>query len=285
MTLPACPAPFLEIRTERLDLAPELFGWCAGYELSEWRSKQLASHLLEWLPEFALTYSEWTEIRAHNAVSQLAKAALSIYKSDKFQSRGEFGEILLHAMIRHRFKSIPLISKYFYKDSSNDTVKGFDAVHVVPVSGGWELWLGEVKFYEDINKAISDVIDELKLHTDRDYLRGEFAAITNKIDDAVPEAASVRALLNKNTSLDKIFKSVCIPVLLTYDSKVIKNHQEVSQNFIEEFEKEVCHYQESLVKKGLPDKVTIRLFLFPLKAKKVLVENMNEALKKCQAIS
>jgi hypothetical protein len=285
MTLPPCPAPFLEVRTERLDLDPALIGWCAGYEMSEWRSKQLADHLLDWLPEFALTYSEWNDIRAHNARAQLAKAALSIYTSDKYKRRGEFGEILLHAMIRQRFKSVPLISKYYYKDSANDTVKGFDAVHVVPASGGgWELWLGEVKFYEDINKAIADVMEELKEHTDRDYLRAEFAAITNKIDDAVPQAAEVRELLNKNTSLDKIFKAVCIPILLTYDSKVINDHDEITDKFVQAFEQEVVYYQESFAEKAPPTKVTIRLFLFPLKAKKTLVDNMHEALRRCQAI-
>ena len=33
------------------------------------------------------------------------------------------------------------ISKVFFKDSPNDTVKGFDAVHVVESLDGLELWL------------------------------------------------------------------------------------------------------------------------------------------------
>ncbi|MBS1956611.1 MAG: DUF1837 domain-containing protein [Cyanobacteria bacterium SZAS-4] len=282
MTFP-CPNPFLEIRTERLDLDPALWGWCAGYELNQWRSEQLAQHLMDWLLEFALTYSESQDINAQNARSQLAKAALSIYKSERFKGRGEFGEILLHAMIRQRFKSIPLISKYYYKDSANDTVKGFDAVHVVPTGDALELWLGEVKFYENINSAIADVVKELNEHTERDYLRSEFAAITNKIENETPHAAEVRLLLNQNTSLDDIFKAVCIPVLLTYDSKVINDHNAVSDAFRKEFENEILHYHQSFLKKNTT-KLCVRLFLFPLKAKKILVKNMHEALKKCQSI-
>src|SRR3712207_6996007 len=59
--------------------------------------------------------------------------------SEKYSKRGEFGELLLHSVIRDVFHSEPAISKIFFKDSANDTVKGFDAVHVVEVEGSLEL--------------------------------------------------------------------------------------------------------------------------------------------------
>jgi hypothetical protein len=61
--------------------------------------------------------------------------------TDKYQKRGEIGELLLHVICREVFKTYPAITKYFYKDSSNNTVKGFDAVHVVVTKTGLELWL------------------------------------------------------------------------------------------------------------------------------------------------
>jgi len=63
--------------------------------------------------------------------------------SDKYKKRGEIGELLLHVICREVFKTYPAITKYFYKDSANNTVKGFDAVHVVVGGDGLELWLGE----------------------------------------------------------------------------------------------------------------------------------------------
>ncbi|MEN3029932.1 Hachiman antiphage defense system protein HamA [Chromobacterium amazonense] len=36
------------------------------------------------------------------------------------------------------------ISKIYFKDAVNNTVKGFDAVHVLATQNGLELWLGEV---------------------------------------------------------------------------------------------------------------------------------------------
>ena len=279
---PRHPDPFLEVRHERLDVKPELFGWCAGYEEETWRAAQLARHLVEWLPEFALRYSEWQALGSHNAVALIAKAAESVYTSTKYQKRGEFGEILLHAMIRQRFKSIPAISKYFYKDSSNDTVKGFDAVHVVGAGGEWELWLGEVKFYSDINSAISDVVRELQEHVKRDYLRAEFTAITNKLDDTWGDATKVRELLNKSTSLDKIFARICIPVLLTYDSDAVASHKAVTAEFTKAFVEEVSTIHKQFAAKTLPRNVTVRLFLLPMNDKKRLLDLMDKELKKWQ---
>jgi hypothetical protein len=278
------PAPFLEVRVEKLDVIPSLTAWCAGYESGEWRSQQLAKHLMHWLPEFALKYSEWKDLSHHNAVELLGKAAASIYKSEKYASRGEFGEILLHAMVRQRFGSIPAISKYYYKDHRNDTVKGFDCVHVVGKPEEWELWLGEVKFYDDISGAISEVVKELKDHTERDYLRAEFTGITNKLDESWGEAAELKDLLHPNTSLDKIFQCVCIPVLLTYNSKAIDSHSQICDEYQAAFEKEVLHYRNLFATKELPKNVIIRLFLLPLKEKAQLVKQMHEELRKCQAL-
>ena len=66
-----------------------------------------------------------------------------------------------------------------------------------------------------------DVVNELEIHTGVDYLRDEFALIMNKIDDKCPHSAALKRLLSPNTSLDDIFASVCIPVLLTYNSSCV----------------------------------------------------------------
>jgi hypothetical protein len=91
--------------------------------------------------------------------------------SDKYKRRGEIGELLLPVLCREVFKTYPAITKYFCKDSSKNTLKGFDAVHVVVTEAGLELWLGESKFYENIGQAISDAVQDLKSHTKRDYMR------------------------------------------------------------------------------------------------------------------
>lgn len=282
---PKYPDPFLEVRVEKLDLSPSLLGWCAGFEEGKWRNQQLAKHLLKWLPEFALRYTEWTDLSAHDAVELVGRAAKSVYTSPKYENRGELGEILLHAMIRQKFNSIPAISKYFYKDSNNDTVKGFDAVHIVQGNSSLELWLGEVKFYKEITSAIRDVVKELKDHSKRDYLRSEFIAITNKLDDKHPASKSLKELLHPNNSLDKIFKQICIPVLLTYDCELLTKHTEICEDYEKEFEEELLKHRDKFAENELPTNIIIHLFLFPLQAKEALINQFDEVLKSCQNLS
>ena len=124
----------------------------------------MVRHLFTYLPEFALTYQEYSTIKGEDAVEKIQKAAANVYQTGKFEKRGEFGELLLHAIIKESCDTIPAISKIYYKDGPNETVKGFDAVHVVATDNDLELWLGEVKFYDNINNAISDVIKELNAH-------------------------------------------------------------------------------------------------------------------------
>ena len=278
------PDAFLAVRVQRGDLVPPLTGVCAGYELNEWRCKQLASHLMEWLPEFALTPSECDAVRAHNAVALVGHAARTIYASKKYTRRGEPGELLLHAIIRQVCETVPAVSKYYFKDSRNDTVKGFDAVHVVVGARELRLWLGEVKFYDNIARAIADVVEEIKKHTERDYLRAEFAAITNKIDDHWPHAARLKKLLHRNTTLNEVFDSVCIPVLLTYDSPTIAAHADVTAVFKAAFEQEVLHHRETFAKKLPVNNIHIHLFLLPLKCKAELMKEFDERLRICQQI-
>lgn len=273
------PAPFLKVRVSDFEAEPWLVAMCAGYENGEWREDQLIEHAMEWLPEFSLKYSECVSLGAHNAVKLLRKAAKALYKTEKFKSRGEFGELFLHMILRQVYGTIPAICKMHYKDSRNDTVKGFDCVHVVSRDDELELWIGEVKFYKEITSAIRDVVKELHEHTERDYLRDEFVAITNKIDETWPHAERLKKLLDENTSLDDVFDSVAIPVLLTYDSKTINSHKNITKEFEVEFEKEIREHFEKFVEKELPDCINISLILLPLRSKEDLQSKLHGELQ------
>jgi len=280
------PEPFWEIRVHDLEIAPSLTGLCIGYELNEWRAKQFAAHMMEWLPDFALTSSELASVSAGNMVRLMRDGARKIYDSEKFRNRGEFGELFLHAAVRTVFKSEPAISKIYYKTSANDTVKGFDAVHVVGSPDNMELWIGEVKFYKDIDQAIRDVVAEIEEHTRRDYLRDEFLWIKGKIDDASEHAVQLQKLLSPNTSLDVVFKRACIPVLLTYESDCIAAHDKCSVEYCKAFEVELRLHHKKFMKKlsqvTLPEGIIVRLFLLPLHVKESLIKALDENLRKWQ---
>ena len=273
------PKPLLRAVVKRINEVPGVAGMCAGFEADEWRYDQLAEHIMEWLPDFALNEREVISLGGANARRALRVAAQNIYTSHKYATRGEVGEILLHAIIRQEFGSVPAISKVFFKDASNDTVKGFDAVHVVTTVDGLELWLGEVKLYRDMASAVRDVICELKEHTRIPYLRSEFAAIWRKVDRDHPHRAALEKLLEQNVTMDEVFKRLCIPVLLTYDSATVAAHQRTDAAYEaaikEEFER---HYQRFCTN-DLPGEIKIILILLPMNTKAKLLERFDAKLK------
>src|SRR3712207_6787165 len=90
---------------------------CAGFELKAWRCGPFAEHLMEWLPEYALPEDELAVTHA-NMYVQLKKAAMRVYKSEKYKKRGEAGEITLHAICRDYFDTLPISPRVFYKSAS-----------------------------------------------------------------------------------------------------------------------------------------------------------------------
>ena len=114
------PGQFLNVRIHNMDCNPSLSGLCVGYERGEWRAQQLADHVMDWLPEFALTASECATFGHQNATKLIRSAAKRVYDSKKFHKRGEFGEILLHIAIRQVFDSLPAVSKMVGEYRSSD---------------------------------------------------------------------------------------------------------------------------------------------------------------------
>lgn len=267
------------------DTPPEcgITGLCGGYELKQWRYEKFSDWLFQHhLLDFALTQSDLEDINQYTAVERIKVAAKNIFQSNNI-NRGEFGELLLHGVIKEAYDTIPAISKIYFKDGPNETVKGFDAVHVVANGDDLELWLGEVKFYNDFKAAVRDVVPEIEAHFKENYLTKEFAAIANKIDRKFPHYDKLKKLLNPLTSLDDVFKSICVPVLLTYDSDLVIKHREFNDAYIHEIQPEVlANHKHFLEKVKCP--VKIQLFLMPLEDKAKLSQTLLNKLTVWQKI-
>lgn len=285
------PEHFLNLVFHEVSSLGDDVALCAGFERGKWRNDQLADHVMEWLPEFALNHSELTEMGHHNAVRLTKKAAKIVYQTEKYGLRGEFGEILLHIAIRQIYETIPAVSKIYYKSAVNKTVEGFDAVHVVNNDGGLELWIGETKFYNDVGRAINDVCTEIVDHLETDYLRDEFLLIKNKIDPQWPEANLLKELLKESVSLDDVFQRACIPVLLTYDSAVIQGGSKSDQEYLDKIRVEISAAYKKMRRKlkseyearfreTLP--ITVHVILIPLKDKVALINALDARLKALQ---
>jgi hypothetical protein len=284
MTFPTRPDPFLVARVREPTDDPDWQLLCAGYEDAKWRKVGLSTYLLNHLVEFAFRWSELEGLGSATALEMIDEAAKRVYTSSKPKSRGEFGELLLHAVLRSHCDSEPAMSKIFFKSGDNDTVKGFDCVHVVPRGDTLELWFGEAKFYTEVRPAIREVVEELERHLGTAYLRREFALVQSKIDANWPYAAQFRELIAKTRPIDEIFDVLRIPVLLTYDSTAVNAYDEVSPDFVAALEAEAREALDYFLERSasLPDQVRVHLLLVPVKEKAALARHLHGRLQDLQ---
>jgi hypothetical protein len=317
-----------------------------GYDLGEYRNEPFTEVLLDTIVDFAFGYH--TGILKKYDRRLLKEAARSIYKikeyqevkwvyvdkdeelsdcelknEQKFLKRGEFGEMILHLILRDFFKTVPLLSKIHFKDTDGASVHGFDIVHIGPdVSDPNKdsLFFGESKLYSRKDgqagiHGINDLLNDIKEHFKKDFLYREFALIVKKRD----AFRTIHDYEDKNTlkeysdfldrkrhwydmlsqveagkiKLEELFKSITIPIICTYQSKVFEGkNDEKSKEFQEELKKEteiLTDRFNSAIDEIKPEKgeliktnLNIVLLLFPIPSKKQLVKVLHEKLHKYQ---
>lgn len=277
--------PLLVCRDNDDTIEPKFSVFCVGYEQSRWRAKELVRDFFRrHLNSFALSYSEWKKVDGDSAAAALARSAKMVYATDNYKRRGEFGELFLHGILRDFYGAEPAVSKIYFLDTPNDTAKGFDAVHVVGDDDELD-WLGEAKLYESMGGAITAVVESLQEHIGNDFLRKEFLAVSNKFDDGWQHSEKLRDLLDDNTSLDVIVDRLVMPVLLTYQSKTVKKHDKVCDEYVEELIAEARAAWDSFkgqLPAGFP--VTIYFIVLPLEDTKTVRELAHETLMTYQSL-
>lgn len=93
-------------------------------------------------------------------------------------------------------------------------------------------------------------------------------------------------MISPNSSLDDIFERICVPVLITFNSKVIDRYTRYTNDYKEEMkvemEKYFCKFATLFAELGID--IEIHLFLLPLKTKETFVNMLNDKLKLWQRI-
>ncbi len=325
--------------TEHISNA-DLRAYFVGFDFGVFRYDHLADLIIDKLVEFSFGFHKGINPAGSDHESYrrlLVEAAKSIYKifeeankkyvgedseyeddiKDKYLKRGEFGEMILHLILRDFIKTVPLISKIYFKDSDGMNVHGLDAVHIGNCAkdpSKKSLYLGESKLYKDGKNGVEALIGDIEKHFKKDFLNREFILVGKKSDSF----HKIENYTDKNTKdeyeqflqekdywfseLDKLqtgqgkmqdlFKSVTIPLLCTYTSKVFKdNNDENTQQFKTEYEAEInslkTTFDEALKKlkteyKDLGEPIStnlnIVLMLFPVPSKKELVKILHTKL-------
>lgn len=289
----------------------DLCTYFVGFDLTdrgnnEYRIDSLIDLLVRVIPEYAFGCKE--DLNSTNVMRYINEAAKAIYSiddfqkvrdiykrgeqiedsiSDKYLRRGEFGELILHLLLRDYHNTIPLISKIYFKDSLGSNVHGFDAVHINPDEK--TLWLGESKIYTDGQAGVKALIQDIKEHIVSNYLDSEFAIIKRKLTNItnIPNIDYWQDLLNKSTTLREKFQQITIPLLCVYESDNFTKYNDEIKEFYEAYEKEVKKLHQYFKENNdhpLKNHLNIILLLFPVKSKKDIVGRLHRNLSVIQEL-
>lgn len=142
---------------------------------------------------------------------------------------GFFGEVLLHLIISHFYKTSTLVSRgYFYNPLERSETKGYDTFQIRNDSeGNPELWFAEVKFYGDYKQALSKIFQNVDKALSDDYLVLHFRAFVNFYDKMLPtsKATQIVEILMDNPDVNIIQlvqennMTLVYPALLICDDK------------------------------------------------------------------
>jgi hypothetical protein len=263
---------------------PELKAYHIGFDQKQFRLQPLVDVIRNVIPEFSLGYHCGEQIPITEIVSRLKEAAQTVYLTDKYQTRGEFGELILHLLLRDFQGTIPLISKIYFKDSHNVPAHGFDGVQITITGDEKKLWLGESKLYKTGDAGVRELANDIKKHANADYLRREFNLISKKLPSNIPEIEHWRNLMDNHQKLDVIFSSIVIPMVCTYDSDLFKNHCEETEKYFNDFVTECNALNQTFSRlKGVVS-IEIILMLLPVPNKDMLNTELDKRLKSMQQI-
>ena len=261
-----------------------LKGYHVGFEAGEFRLTPLVEVIRRVIPEFALGYYEGVNIPLTEMVEKLKEAAQTVYLSDKYQKRGEFGELILHLLLRDFCNTVPLISKIYFKDTHDKAVHGFDGVQVSYNDHEKKLWLGESKLYKDGKAGVKELANDIKKHVNADYLRKEFQLISRKLPINCPDIEYWRNLMDQHQTLENIYSSIVIPLVCTYSSKLFATHVSETREYLKDFIDECNSLHDCFLKENIETNIEFYLMLFPVPDKDLLNKELDLRLKRMQRI-
>ncbi|WP_447864190.1 HamA C-terminal domain-containing protein [Kluyvera sichuanensis] len=293
---------------------PEFCSYLVGFDLADdgqsyYRLSPLVQKILSALHEFCFGYHEGSSTDNTETLTKLIESAQLVYKIDSFRKirelcqvsgyndddipdkylkRGEFGELILHLLLRDFHSTIPLLSKIYFKDSVGHAVHGFDSVHIDPVKK--ELWLGESKLYTDAKNGIKELINDVSEHFNNDYINAEFTLISKKIKGSpnTPELDYWLDMLSSGSKLSDRLSKINIPLLCTYTCDLFYKHSdENSSAFTDAYETKVTElkkYFDDHFEHPWKNRLNIILLLFPVQSKLDLVKSLHLKLTLLQSV-
>ena len=192
-------------------------------------------------------------------------------RGDNYPDTGGYGELLLFLILSIFYQVPKFVTKARLRSTTREQIKGFDCAHFSIHGDEVTLWLGEAKFHQSIDGAISKALKSLNDHlNDTDKIKSELKLLGGEIEinkTLDPETFELlKGYVNGGKSLNKV--NIAVPVLCTYDSDCIKSFSNVSDADIDsdEFKNKIKAELEAnfnkIYKRKWPTKKNIKLVFF-----------------------
>ncbi|MGF1873713.1 DUF1837 domain-containing protein [Photobacterium frigidiphilum] len=237
------------------------------YESGRYRQRELVGLIRDVVPFFALTENEIKSIDQ----SEWNRQSFTRISDANKNSKGDYGELLLFVILGIFYDVPKFVTKARLRSTTREQIKGFDCAHFSIENDLVTLWLGEAKFHKNISGAISSAFSSLNDHlNDAERIKSELRLLGGEIEinKSIDQDKYdlLKSYVSGGKSLNKV--DISVPVLVTYDSKCIKNHCGNYDSDIEsdEFKNELQQELEScfskVYNKSWPSIKNIKIIFF-----------------------
>lgn len=256
-----------------------------GFEEKTWKHNAFDAFVWDNIAETALSALE-RENLASRPMSAIKKAAKNLRITDGDEKGGEIGEIVLYGILKKYYNALPITPKIYYKQNANDYAKGADSVHIVIHDDGeFSLWLGEAKFYNELNADRLDrIVKSVKDLLSTKKLRKEFNITTSlqDLDKVAPNsiiAAKIREKIGDGIEIDEIKDILNVPIFILHECDETKTAERINDEYktkIAEYHAKITRDYLARQKKAcgaldLYHKIKFHIILFPVPDKDAIV--------------
>lgn len=259
------------------------------FEDGDWRYEKFSNFIWDNIAQTALSHQERKNLE-HKSQSTLKRAAENLRLTDKEQdiSKGsELAEIVLYAIMKHKYNALPVVPKIFYKQNAQDNAKGADSVHIVlEGDDDFSLWFGEAKFFNSIEDSrLPSIITSVGNSLKTDKLKKENSIITNIADIDLLEIndqlkKKIKDSLSHQASIDTLKPKINIPILLLHECGITSTSTEISDDYKEKIiafhsERANSYFKKqikSLANIHFYEKIKFHIILFPVPEKEPIIE-------------
>jgi hypothetical protein len=272
------PTPLLE-RIAEITVSPVAIALCPDFQGGDWRWKRLADHVMDWLPDVAFRPKE-KQALLYEPRKQLALACRRFFDVEDPEKRGEIGEVLLHLACRQEFGTTPFVARLFYKMRTNDSVTSIDMAHLLydEQADELELWLGEAKLYDSLDRAKARAIQSVSALWDAEFLAEMKALIGPKVEASAEYAEKLNWLFADETSLDHLVDRIVIPICLAADYPPTKAATRRTPEYIEIVEAELAALRKYVADR-VPQSVQVVCIFVPMDSKESLETEVNKQVQ------